>query len=147
MLNLPPDMNISSTFNVENLTIYHEHYQDESFQEQAIRLPMVPARQKEIEDVYDDQLVSTKTGGYHKFLVKWKGKPFSEATWITPTEFERLNPDLYEKYQANNSPESSFSKLGRADAGPNYWAPLESSFQKAQSPQGLAVTEFSNDRF
>ena len=112
VLDLPTDMNISSTFYVEDLRIYHGHYQDESFKEQDIQLPLVPAPREEIEDVYDDQIVSTKTGGYHKFLVKLKGKSFSKATWITAIDFQRLNPDLYERYQADNSPESNFSKPG-----------------------------------
>ena len=43
VLDLSTNMNISSTFNVEDLTIYHGHYQDESFEAQDIRLPFVPA--------------------------------------------------------------------------------------------------------
>ena len=32
VIDLQPNMNISSTFNVEDLTIYHGHYQDESLE-------------------------------------------------------------------------------------------------------------------
>eukprot|EP00268_Persea_americana_P063955 TRINITY_DN8359_c0_g2_i6.p2 TRINITY_DN8359_c0_g2~~TRINITY_DN8359_c0_g2_i6.p2 ORF type:complete len:115 (+),score=20.05 TRINITY_DN8359_c0_g2_i6:2170-2514(+) len=60
VLDLPPDMHIISTFNVEDLTIYHGHYQNESFEEQAILLPMAPAPFKEIEDVFDDLLVQQR---------------------------------------------------------------------------------------
>jgi len=54
VLDLLPNMNISSTFNVEDLTIYHGHDQDETFEEQDLRLPLVLAPREEIEDVYDD---------------------------------------------------------------------------------------------
>ena len=64
----------------------------------------------------DDQLVSTRHGGFQKFYVCWKNRPLSDATWITATDFQRLNPDLYERYQAFNSPESSSFKPGRVDA-------------------------------
>ncbi|RVW45061.1 Transposon Ty3-I Gag-Pol polyprotein [Vitis vinifera] len=71
----------------------------------------------EIEYVFDDQLVSTRQGGYQKFLVKWRGKPHSENTWSTTTDFQKLNPDFYELYQASNSSEPSSFKLGRIDGG------------------------------
>ena len=38
----------------------------------------------------------------------------------TATDFQRLNPDLYERYQAINSPESSSSKPERVGA---LWKP------------------------
>ena len=46
----------------------------------------------EIEYVFYDQLVSTRQGGYQKFLVKWRGKPHSENTWSTTTDFQKINP-------------------------------------------------------
>ncbi|RVW83819.1 Transposon Ty3-G Gag-Pol polyprotein [Vitis vinifera] len=69
----------------------------------------------EIEYVLDDQLVSTRQGGYQNFLLKWRGKPHSENTWSTTTDFHKLNPDLYELYQASNSSEPSSFKPGRID--------------------------------
>ncbi|RVW42524.1 Transposon Ty3-I Gag-Pol polyprotein [Vitis vinifera] len=68
-----------------------------------------------IEYVFYDQLVSTRQGGYQKFLVKWRGKPHSENTWSTTTDFQKINPNLYELYQASNSSEPSSFKLGRID--------------------------------
>ena len=69
----------------------------------------------EIEYVFYDQLVSTRQGGYQKFLVKWRGKPHSENTWSTTTDFQKINPNLYELYQTSNSSEPSSFKLGRID--------------------------------
>ncbi|RVW55375.1 Transposon Ty3-I Gag-Pol polyprotein [Vitis vinifera] len=74
----------------------------------------------EIEYVFYDQLVSTRQGGYQKFLVKWRGKPHSENTWITTTDFQKINPDLYELYQASNSSEPSSFKPGRIDGGKSF---------------------------
>ncbi|RVW75504.1 Transposon Ty3-I Gag-Pol polyprotein [Vitis vinifera] len=71
----------------------------------------------EIEYVFYDQLVSTRQGGYQKFLVKWRGKPHSENTWSTTTDFQKINPNLYELYQASNSSEPSSFKPGRIDGG------------------------------
>ena len=37
---------------------------------------------EQIDEIIDDQIVSTRDGGYHKFLVRWKGLPDSDNTWI-----------------------------------------------------------------
>ena len=71
----------------------------------------------EIEYVLDDQLVSTRQGGCQKILVKWQDKPHSENTWITTTDFQKFNPNLYELYQASNSSKPSSFKPGRIDGG------------------------------
>ena len=69
----------------------------------------------EIENVLKDQLVSTRQGGYYKFLVKWRGKPHYENTWITTIDFQKLKSNLYELYQASNSSKLSSFKLGGID--------------------------------
>ena len=82
-----------------------------------LQLPPTLSPCPEVEYVLDDQLVSTRQGGYQIFLVKWQGKPHSENTWITTTDFQKLNPDLCELYQASNSSELSSFKQGRIDGG------------------------------
>ncbi|RVW18630.1 hypothetical protein CK203_104248 [Vitis vinifera] len=104
----------SQIFNVEDLYIYHGYHNDVSEELDLQLLPTLSPRPK-IEYVLDDQLVSTQQGGYQNFLVKWRGKPHSENTWIMTTDFQKLNPDLYELYQASNSSEQSSFKPGRID--------------------------------
>ncbi|RVW36518.1 Transposon Ty3-I Gag-Pol polyprotein [Vitis vinifera] len=116
LLELPSNLHFSPIFNVEDLHIYHGHHNDVS-EELDLQLPPTLSPRPEIEYVLDDQLVSTRQGGYQKFLVKWRGKPHSENTWITTTDFQKINPDLYELYQASNSSEPSSFKPGRIDGG------------------------------
>ncbi|RVW54342.1 Transposon Ty3-I Gag-Pol polyprotein [Vitis vinifera] len=116
LLELPSNLHFSPIFNVEDLHIYHGHHNDVS-EELDLQLPPTLSPRPEIEYVLDDQLVSTRQGGYQKFLVKWRGKPHSDNTWITTTDFQKINPDLYELYQASNSSEPSSFKTGRIDGG------------------------------
>ncbi|XXG53890.1 hypothetical protein AAC387_Pa03g1908 [Persea americana] len=116
VLDLPSDSGVSSTFNVEDLMLYRGHDNDGETEEQATAIPSNLHPIDEIVDVLDDQLISTHQGGFQKFYVCWKNRPLFDATWITATDFQRLNLDLYEHYQAINSPESSSFKLGRVDA-------------------------------
>lgn len=55
---------------------------------QVLRLPMALKKPDVKKDVLDEQLVSTRKGRYQKFLVKWKGKPVSESTWISASDLE-----------------------------------------------------------
>lgn len=43
--------------------------------------PSVKSREV-IEDILDDQIVSTRRGGYQKFLGKWKNRPKSNCSWL-----------------------------------------------------------------
>lgn len=54
VLDLPLDLAISPTFNVEDLTIYHVHFADEGNEEQDITLPAIPLAKDTITDVLDD---------------------------------------------------------------------------------------------
>ncbi|RVW76445.1 Transposon Tf2-12 polyprotein [Vitis vinifera] len=97
LLELPSNLHFSPIFNVEDLYIYHGHHNDVS-EELDLQLPPTLSPRPEIEYVLDDQLVSTRQGGYQNFLVKWRGKPHSENTWITTTDFQKINPNLNELY-------------------------------------------------
>lgn len=98
-LELPEDWKISPIFNVEDLTAYLGHHEDEE-EETALRLPPATKTKPEIEAIVRDELMSIRTGGFQKFLVKWKGKTESENTWIAATDLQRLDPDLYKQYIA-----------------------------------------------
>ena len=49
--------------------------------------------------------------------MKWQGKPCSENTWVTITNFQKLNLNLYELHQACNSSKPSSFKPGGIDEG------------------------------
>lgn len=114
VLELQSKMNISSTFNVEDLTIYHGHYQDESFEEQDLQPLMIPPSHEELN-------MSSIISQYQQGMVDFKSsssngkEDLSDTTSITATKFQQLNLDLYLRYQAINSPKLSFAKPGRVD--------------------------------
>ena len=91
LLELPSDLHFSPIFIVKDLCIYHGHHNDVS-EELDLQLPPTLSPHPEIEYVLDDQLVSIRQGGYQIFLVKWRGKPHIENTWITTMDFQKFTP-------------------------------------------------------
>lgn len=59
-------------------------------------LPPVTTRKEEIEVIVDDQSVSTRRGGYQRYLVKWKGQPDIDRTWLIESELQQLDPNILE---------------------------------------------------
>ena len=97
-IDLPHDYGISS-FNIEDLVAYKSPIAilDSTFDEPLLdpidtpiptHLPLnLPYAHKEsIDTILDEQIVSTKDGGVHHFLVRWRGQPDSNSTWITRDE-------------------------------------------------------------
>jgi hypothetical protein len=113
LLDLPPNVSYSPIFNVADLTLYPGHAVDPLPDPPTFPAPATAKSRDEIEAILDDQLVSTRRGGYQKFLVKWKNRPMSDCCWLQTEEIQCLNPDLYEFYQAQHSSESNtFSEGG-----------------------------------
>ena len=90
LLDLPNDVNISSVFNVEDLLPYRGTFElstlpfSVSAGEASKCAPTVPSLQyyKEMVDIIlDDEFVTSRDGGFRRFLVKWHCHPDSEAIW------------------------------------------------------------------
>ena len=117
MLKLPPDLGISSTFNVCDLTEYREPtaIPSEAFgldplfeREPTLEYPQKwPERREKIERILDDQAVSTRQNSYQRYLVRWQGHPNSEDSWITREDLQCIDPDLLKKYQSQTDPYST----------------------------------------
>ena len=107
VIDLPHDYGISFSFNIEDLVAYKSSTVipvtlfDESLPnsiDAPIPTPLpsnLPYAHKEsIDTILDEQIVSTRDGGVHHFLVRWRGRPDSDCTWITRDELEQLDLDL-----------------------------------------------------
>jgi len=71
-LELPEDWKISPIFNVEDLTAYLGHHEDEE-EETALRLPPVTKTKPDTETIVRDELMSIGTGGFQKFVGQAEG--------------------------------------------------------------------------
>ena len=70
-------------------------------------LPENTSPRDEVAAILDHQFVSTRRGGYYKFLVQWKNHPHSESVWLQASELQRLHPHHFTIYLHHNLPESS----------------------------------------
>lgn len=43
----------------------------------------------------DDEIIGLKHGGFQRFLIKWRDRPISDATWVLDEELRRIAPDIY----------------------------------------------------
>ena len=75
-IDLPPEMSINPTFNVEDLVHSHNPIVDPlslswPFSDFATQpLPPPITHKEEIEEILDDETVSTRDGGFQRYLVK-----------------------------------------------------------------------------
>lgn len=82
VLVLPDDQQISPIVNIEDLQLYEGHHVDDEVPVAIPKLPIKTNPKEEIEEILDDQIVPTRCGGYKKFLVKWKNRPYSDCSWV-----------------------------------------------------------------
>ena len=124
LLDLPNDMDISYVFNVENLLPYRGTFElstlpsSVSAGEASKGAPTMPSLQYSKETVYiilDDEFVTSRDGGFRRFLVKWHGHPDSDATWIQEDDLRHLDPSLLDCYISFHSSESNSFQPGGND--------------------------------
>ena len=117
LIDLPSDFGISPVFNIEEITTFKGDANDVVHSSQTEdmpafvpKIPAATAPQDEIASIIDHQFVSTRRGGYYKFLVKWKHRSTSDSAWLKGTKVQQLHPDLFTAYVNHNFLESSSSR-------------------------------------
>ena len=123
VIDLPSDFGISPIFNIEDITAFKGdtidvvgNSQTEDMPASIPKIPAAPAPKDEIAAIIDHQFISTRRGGYYKFLVHWKHRSTSDSTWIKGTALQQLHPELFTAYINHNLPESSSSREPANDA-------------------------------
>ncbi len=124
VLDLPAELNISLVFNVENLSPYRGTFEPlvlSSGPSVGIPIPKTPQFHKpkdEIDNILDDEFLSSTIGGGYRYLVQWKGRAPSDATWMFEEDLHESDPELLDWYLQSHSTESSFFQPGKNDAVP-----------------------------
>ena len=96
-VDLPSDLGISPIFNVQDLVAYKGDSSQISLDvHEDLEPALAPTNNKlEVEKVLDSRLKkSTRHKVYMEHLIKWKGKPTSEATWVAEADFKKLGIPL-----------------------------------------------------
>ena len=146
VIDLPHDYGISSSFNIEDLVAHKSPTAilDTPFDESLpnpidapiptpLPLNLPYAHKESIYAILDKQIVSTRDGGVHHFLVRRQGRPNSDCTLITRDELLRLDPDLLEYYQSSSnfhSTGSSSSHSGRVGVDTRYKPPITCMYRR-----------------
>ena len=65
--------------------------------------------------ILDDEFLTSRNGGFRRFLVKWHGRLDSDATWIQEDDLRHLDSSLLDCYLSFHSSESSYFQLEMND--------------------------------
>ena len=86
---LPDGIHISPIFNIADLTNYHDDGADEGLMLEPCPIPT--SKKEEIKEIQDSHVGrSTRNRQYEEYLVKWKGQPIEDSTWISVAEVSHL---------------------------------------------------------
>ena len=110
MLDLLLDLNVSPTFNVEDLFPFQGTFEPLSLstgtragsttlcRRETVLPHTLPPVVDHIETVLEDQVIFAPEGVTSRYLVKWKDRPIIDATWIFEDEFCHLDAYLLKQY-------------------------------------------------
>ena len=85
----PEGIHISPVFNIADSKKYHDDGVDEDLMLEPCPIPT--SKKEEIEEILDSREGrSTRNRQYEEYLVKWKGWPIEDSTWISAAEVSHL---------------------------------------------------------
>ena len=86
-------IHISTIFNIADLTEYHDNCADEGLMLEPCPIPT--SKKEEIKEILNRRVGrSTRNRQYEEYLVKWKGHPIEDSTWILVVEVSHLGFSL-----------------------------------------------------
>ena len=87
----PTKLNISPVFNTLDLTAYYEGGDGDEVGEAQWSIPAASLATKENEEILDSPIgKSTRNRIYEEYLVKWKGRPVEDSSWLAREEVNHL---------------------------------------------------------
>lgn len=100
-VNLPTGIGISPIFNIADLYLYQEPEEELPGNTTAGESPTVSweeqmpkAEKKEVEAILDKwESKKTRHENYYQYLIKWKGQPVEDASWMTTVELHKIGID------------------------------------------------------
>ena len=122
-MDIPNDLGISNSFNISDLVEFHESEDipNEMFSphtplenedsQNSFLSPNLVSNVGLIDKIIDHRTIITdsKEDDY-EFLVQWKGKPISDASWITSNDLLNYAPHLHSDFFLNMKATSSEMK-------------------------------------
>ena len=80
-------------------------------------MPSLQYSKEMVDIILDNEFMTSRDGGFRRFLVKWYGRPDSDATWIQEDDLRHLDHSLMDCYLSSHSSELSSFQLGGNDGG------------------------------
>ena len=69
----------------------------------ASTVPSLQYSKEMVDIILDDELVTSRDGGFRRFLVQWHGLSNSDATWIQKYYLRHLDHSLLDCYLSSHS--------------------------------------------
>ena len=123
LLDLPNDMDIL-VFNLQDLLPYRGPFEPSTLPSSvsageaskcASTMPSVQYYKETMDAILDDEFMTSRDGGFRRFLVKWHGHPDFDDTWIQEDNLRHLDPSLLDCYFSSHSSKPSSFQLGGND--------------------------------
>nr|CAD1825689.1 unnamed protein product [Ananas comosus var. bracteatus] len=111
LIDLPPEVSTSPIFNVSELYEYHGEAPSTVDIDGLTSRSDIETPSDGVEDILDVRESVTRRGTHRRYLVRWRGRPLSDSSWVSEAELRQLREDLYQRYQDAISTESRFPQL------------------------------------